>query len=145
MRTALILCHFLATLAAGVAAQEPPRPLGRLFMTPDWRIHLERQRQLNIQETRNLEGSAIRLDGIVTRSSGQSTVWVNGRPQAGNAGDTGVSVRLSRQQPGRATLTAGTEPPADLKVGATINRTTRETAGGLADGEIRVNPPAPRK
>lgn len=149
----MIVAHFaFALITSGLALQamplraaEPPPPLGRLFMTPEWRANLERQRQFNIQETRSLEGGTMRLDGVVVRSSGKSTVWVNNRPQTENANDTGVAVATSRQQPGRATLSTGTESPADLKVGVTLNRATRETAGGLADGEIRVNRTVPRK
>lgn len=128
-----------ALLAACAAAQEAPQPLGRLFMTPEWRSHLDRQRQLNIQEARSLEGGTMRLDGVVVRSSGKSTVWVNSRPQSGDARDTGVVTGVSRRQPGSATLTAGSEPPADMKVGSTLDRATRETSGGLDGGEIRVN------
>lgn len=129
-----------ATLAT---AAEPTAGLGRLFMTPEWRANLERQRQLNIQETRNLEGGSMRLDGVVVSSSGKATVWVNHRPQTESARDTGVVATPARQQPGRATLAPGAEAPADLSVGETINRATRETAGGLAAGEIRVHRPAP--
>jgi hypothetical protein len=131
--------------AMPLRAAEPQPPLGRLFMTPAWRVTLDRQRQFNVQETRSLEGGTIRLDGVVVRSSGKSTVWVNNRPQTENASDTGVTAATSHQQPGRATLSTGTESPADLKVGVTINRATRETADGLGSGEIRVNRPAPRK
>jgi hypothetical protein len=129
----------IALLALGAAAQDAPQAPGRLFMTPEWRSHLDRQRQLNIQETRSLEGGTMRLDGVVVRSTGKSTVWVNNRPQSSDARDTGVFAGVSRQQPGRATLTAGNEPPADMKVGTTLDRATRETSGGLAGGEIRVN------
>lgn len=140
---ALLAGGMLMHGTAGIAAEAPP--LGRLFLTPQWRTALERQRQLNIQETRNLEGGSMRLDGVVVRSSGKSTVWINNHPQTENALGTGVAVSLSRQRPDRATLTTGTEPPADLKVGVTLNRATRETSGGLADGEIRIQRPAPRK
>lgn len=135
----LLIFLSAAILSASAVAQGAPPTPGRLFMTPDWRNHLDRQRQLNIQETRSLEGGSMRLDGVVVRSSGKSTVWVNNRPQSGDARDTGVVANISRQQPGRATLTTGSEPPADLKVGATLDRATRETSGGLAGGEIRVN------
>ena len=141
--------HALPVRAAEPVPPMPPTsptpPLGRLFMSPEWRVNLERQRQLNIRESHSLEGSTVRLDGVVVRSSGKSTTWVNNRPQVENAQDSGVAVVTSRQQPGRATLSAGAEPPTDLKVGVTLNRATRETAGGLADGEIRVNRPALRK
>jgi hypothetical protein len=129
----------LLTLALGTLAADPaPAPLGRLFMTPEWRTTLERQRQLNQQETRSLEGSTMRLDGVVVRSSGKSTVWVNSQPQTENDSQTGVAANLSPNDPGRATLSAGNEHPADLRVGVTLNRATRETAGGLAAGEIQI-------
>jgi hypothetical protein len=137
----LFLLPFL--VAAPVRAIEPAPPLGRLFMTPDARAALERQRQLNLREARSIEGGSIRLDGIVVRSSGKTTVWVNNQPQTENALDTGVAVTTSPRRPDRATLAtgAGAEPPAELRVGASIDRATRETSDGLADGVIHVNPP----
>jgi len=128
-----LVCH--APLAL---ADKPAPALGRLFMTPEWRAALERQRQFNMQETRSFEGASMRLDGVVVRSSGKSTVWINNQPQAENQRDTGITAVASPRHPDRATLAAGAEPPADLKVGATLNRATRETADGLAGGEIRV-------
>lgn len=143
-RFALALCAggMLFSGMPGAAAEpaSPPR-LGRLFMTPESRASLERQRQFILKETRGLAGDSMRLDGVVVRSSGKSTVWINNRPQNENAQGTGVVARPSRQRPGRATLSSGAEPPVDLKVGVTVNPATRETSGGLADGEIRVVPP----
>lgn len=135
----LLALAALVTLAPLAAATEPPAALGRLFMTPAWRATLERQRQLNLQETRTLEGGAMRLDGVVVRSSGKATVWVNQQPHTEGAEDTGVSVAPTPAQPGRATLVTGAEAPANLRVGETLNRATRETSGGLAAGEIRVH------
>jgi hypothetical protein len=132
-------------LPAAVAAADNAPPLGRLFLTPEWRATLERQRKLNLQETRGLEGGSMRLDGVVVRSSGKSTVWVNNQPQTENAGETGVVATVARQRPSRATLTTGTEAPVDLTVGVTVNRSTRETSGGLTEGEIRVRRPAAQK
>lgn len=139
----LVPCVFTVLCLAGATAQaiEPAPPLGRLFMTPQWRATLERQREFNIQETRSLEGDSMRLDGVVVRSSGKNTVWVNSRPQPEGGQENGVFAKTSPQQPGRATLATGAEPPADLKVGTTLDRSTRDTADGLADGIIKVNPP----
>lgn len=121
------------------AVQAGPQ-LGRLFLTPEWRNALERQRQLNIQQTRSLEGDTVRLDGVVARSSGKSTVWINNQPQTESSRDSGVTAATSRRQPGRATVSTGAEPPVDLKVGVTLNQATGEKSGGLASGEIRVRP-----
>lgn len=116
--------------------------LGRLFLTPEFRTALERQRQMNIQQSRTLEGETLRLDGVVVRSSGKSTVWINSQPQTESTRDSGVTAATSRRQPGRAVVSAGAEPPVDLKVGATFNQATGEKSGGLTSGEIRVKRPA---
>jgi hypothetical protein len=123
--------------AAGSAWAEP---LGRLFLTPERRAALERQRQLNIQEVQTIEGSTVTVDGVVTRSSGRSTVWVNQRPQNENTLGTGVTTIVSPRNPGRVTVTPGEESPASLKVGESINRGTREKTDALGDGHITVKP-----
>jgi hypothetical protein len=138
-------CALHALPAAPAYAAEPTPKLGRLFLSPDWRANLERQRQLNIRETRNLEGDSVRLDGVVVRSTGKSTVWVNNLPQTESSQVSGMVAAASRRELGRATLRTDAEPPADLKVGVTLNRATRETTGGLADGEIRIQRHAPQK
>lgn len=128
-------------LAIGLCACLEPaaaEPLGRLFFTPERRAALERQRQLNIQEIRPLEGSTVSLDGIVTRSSGRSTVWINQRPQNENESGTGVTAAVSPYNPGQATVAPGEEPAASLRVGESINRATREKASALGDGRIVV-------
>jgi hypothetical protein len=141
----LVISLAVGSLIQNAVAADNTPALGRLFMTPEWRTALERQRAYNIQESRSLEGGSIRLDGVVARSSGKTTVWVNNRPQDEKSGDTGVAATLSRHQPDRAILSTGNEAPADLRVGASLNRATRETTGGLAEGEIRVHRAKPQK
>ncbi|RLJ63750.1 hypothetical protein [Sulfurisoma sediminicola] len=119
--------------------------LGRLFFTPEKRATLERQRQLNIQETQTLEGATMSLDGVVVRSSGKRTVWINRRAQNDRAAPAGVTAELGSRQPGQAVLQAGEETPARLKVGEAINRATRESSGGLAQGQISVHRAPPAK
>jgi len=131
-RTPLLV---IALLLAGNAAAES---LDRLFFTPERRAALERQRQLNIQEAQTLEGASMSLDGIVSRSSGKNTVWVNGRPQAEQSAATGVTAKVERG--GRAVVTAGEETPAELRVGESINRGTREKNDGLGGGRIVGKP-----
>jgi hypothetical protein len=141
---ALLTVSLLMQSPVGRAENADPAgaPLGRLFLTPEFRTALERQRQLNIQQSRTLEGETLRLDGVVVRSSGKSTVWINSQPQTESTRDSGVAATTSRRQPGRATVSAGAKPPVDLKVGATLNQATGEKSGGLTSGEIRVKRPA---
>jgi hypothetical protein len=137
MRRGALALSVAATVlvTAGHAWAEP---LGKLFFTPERRAALERQRQLNIQETRTLEGSSVSLDGIVTRSSGKTTVWVNQRPQNENSSGTGVTTAVSPTDPTHAVVTPGEEPSASLKVGESINRATREKADALGGGRVTV-------
>lgn len=138
--TGALLLH--SPLGRAENADPAGASLGRLFLTPEWRTALERQRQMNIQQSHTLEGETLRLDGVVVRSSGKSTVWINSQPQTENTRDSGVTAAASRRQPGRAAVSTGAEPPVDLKVGATLNQATGEKSGGLTRGEIRVKRPA---
>lgn len=63
---------------APVAAQS----LGRLFFTPQQREDLDRRRQANIQEAAVVVESLVTVNGQVSRSSGKTTIWLNGVPQA---------------------------------------------------------------
>ncbi len=82
----LILLSFLSTGEALSADS-----LGRLFLTPEQRVQLEVTRA---QRDRRLPGpepegapvakpqtpNIITYDGVVRRSDGKSTVWINGKP-----------------------------------------------------------------
>lgn len=130
----------LLTLAACAAQAAPPQSLGRLFLSPERRDALERQRQLNIEEVKTIEGSTLSLDGVVTRSSGRSTIWINGQAQHENARDTGVSIQPSGKSPGQAVILPADDAPESLRVGETINRGTREVTDPLGGGRITVTP-----
>jgi hypothetical protein len=125
----------LMLIASAPAAGEP---LGRLFLTPERRVALERQRQLNIQAAQTLEGSSVTLDGVVVRSSGRNTVWVNQHPQTEHALGTGVTTSIAPGNPARAIVAPGDETPASLKVGESINRATREKTDNLGGGRVSV-------
>ena len=125
----------LAMLVPAYAANTPE--LGRLFFTPERRATLERQRTLNLQEAQTLQGTTMSLDGVVHRSSGKVTIWINGQAQAENqASRTGVSAVISSKTPGSALLAPGDEAPAQLKVGETMNRATGERNTRLGSGSV---------
>ena len=132
---AALLAALLALPAAPAAAEE----LGRLFFTPERRAALERQRQLNIQETRQvIEGATLSVSGVVRRSGGRTTTWVNGAQQDDQGAASGVRIEVDPANPGKTTVVAGEETPAALKVGEAINRATRETTTGVGEGRISV-------
>lgn len=129
----------LAVLLLLPAAPASAEPLGKLFLTPERRAALERQRQFNIRESQPvIEGATITVSGVVKRSSGKSTTWVNDTPQDDTNAASGVRVEIDRSNPARTTVLADEESPADLKVGESINRATRETTSGVGDGRITV-------
>lgn len=133
-----LLCLLLAGSATWLHAAAAPE-LGRLFFTPEKRALLERQRLTNIREAQSLEGATMSLDGVVQRSGGKSTVWINGHPQhERDAARTGVEVHLSPKDPGRADLTPGEETPTQLKVGEAINRATGERNDRLGGGVVKT-------
>ncbi len=115
--------------------------LGRLFLTPERRAQLERQRQLNIQEKtqETIEVASVHVNGMVRRGGGKTTVWVNGRPQREGANASGVLVRPSPRQIDQVEISVGEESPASLRVGERLNRATQGLSDGLAGGQLQVN------
>lgn len=67
---------------------------GRLFYTPEQRAQLEAARARNVTQVRQtgpaVGRAAVRFDGIVIRSDGTRTRWVNGQPQIGTSGVAGL-------------------------------------------------------
>jgi len=130
------------SMIAPVCAADAPE-LGRLFFTPERRAALERQRASNIQEAQTLQGSSMSLDGVVYRSGGKSTVWINHRAQTENdSSRTGVNAVVSPKTPGSALLAPGEEAPTQLKVGEAVNRATGERNTRLGGGVV-VTPATP--
>lgn len=140
MKSVRFLCGAAGLLClAGAAPSAGAEALGRLFFTPERRAALDRQRQFNIQETQQvIEGATLSVSGVVRRSSGRTTAWINNAPQDEAGAATGVRVEVDRANPSRTTVIAGEESPASLKVGEAINRSTRETTSGIGEGRIVV-------
>jgi len=125
----------MSMLVPGHAADTPE--LGRLFFTPERRATLEHQRAFNVQEAQTLQGTTMSLDGVVYRSSGKATVWINHQAQnEGESARTGVNAVVSPAQPGSALLAPGEEKPAQLKVGEAMNRATGERNTRLGGGIV---------
>ena len=123
--------------ATPISTPSAPAQIQRLFFSAEKRATLDRQRTQNLQQIRSLQGATLNLDGMVQRSSGKSTVWINGQPQNENEGArNGVNVFLSSKTPGRAQIAPGDEAPTPMKVGETINRATGERNNRLGTGVV---------
>jgi hypothetical protein len=134
----------LAALAASVsvAAEGADQRLGRLFFTPQQRATLDAGRSIAPAKPRRAARpsgpSEIRLDGIVTRSDGERTVWVNGRAYH-NAAPSGVSVAPTAD-PARARVQVRTDRrPVEMRVGQQLDR----AAGRVS--EVYVRPRSPER
>ena len=76
--------------------------LGRLFFWPQERLDLDRhgvRRSSPSIATPPSEPGSLRLDGVVRRSDGSATIWINGRPAPPSearrfADNTGAAVKL---------------------------------------------------
>lgn len=94
-RTVTLMLTLMLTLAAGPMgrAQAAAPALGRLFATPDERSQLDALRERGgapLAPPRQADAPPpapppVALDGIVTRSSGKSTVWLNQTAQHDDA------------------------------------------------------------
>ncbi|MCM2564286.1 MULTISPECIES: hypothetical protein [Janthinobacterium] len=117
MRSARILCALLAGAALTAQAQ----PLGRLFLSPQQRAQLDAQRYGPPPPDPALAAPApppppppappVELNGVVQRSSGRSTVWLNQEAQ------NEPHNRLARDKPGTLTLRLSNGQAVLLKPG----------------------------
>jgi hypothetical protein len=121
------------TLGWTGAAWAGTEPLGRLFFMPEQRIALERQRHASPEKIAPPEQTTLTLDGVVRRSSGKNTVWVNGVPYADRQTQSGVRVDIVGSDPGRGLVAAGKRPLRSLGVGESIE---------LRSADARVAPQA---
>ena len=113
--------------------------LGRLFFTPEQRAALDARRKARIPDKPAavvVESPVTRLNGLVSRSGGKSTVWVNGEPVPEGTNPEGLRVRPRRSESGRVTVDIGeTDNQVDLKIGQSFDRATGEVRDALDGGE----------
>lgn len=89
MKLGTWICGVALYSAAQVwATPQPGNPLpGRLFYTPAQRAMLNDARTHKVTESQKAyippESATVSFDGILTRSDGVATRWINGRPHVG--------------------------------------------------------------
>ncbi|MBK8115984.1 MAG: hypothetical protein IPK44_16545 [Candidatus Accumulibacter sp.] len=133
-------CVLLSTCPAVRAGDD----LGRLFFTPERRQQLDRQREMNLLDKQQAPADpTLTVDGVVTRSSGKRTAWVNGNPQHENDAWSGLTVSTRAGNPAQVLIESGDAPAARARVGETVNRNTGESHDLLNGGRIRLRPASP--
>src|SRR6266850_816225 len=102
-------------------------PLGRLFFTPAQRNALDAGKQVNKPRAATAAPRAqraLKLNGVVTRSDNETTVWVNGRT-VGNNGTSAADVAASDSDPATARVKLrGMGTQVKLRVGQSLDRST---------------------
>jgi len=128
---ALLLIVALVAPSASVAQE-----LGRLFFTPEQRKALDARRKARVPDkpvaAAVVASPTTRVDGLVKRSGGPSTVWVNGEALTEGSGDApriAPSLSVTLRDGGRRTA---------LKPGEILDRGTGEVRDVIGGGEIRV-------
>ena len=105
------------------AASEEEQALGRLFFTPQQRAALDANvRQApDTPEKPIVVPPAVTLGGIVTRSDGERTVWVDGRAYHHGNPDN-IRVITDPQDPGRAEIgVKGIRARRSVRVGQSLD------------------------
>ena len=131
------LALLLALLPAGPAAAQA---LGRLFFTPEQRAALDARRAARLPDkpAAAAESPTTRVDGYVKRSSGKSTVWVDGEAMPDGLQIEGLRVQRGKD-PTRVTVTIGEDGRrVEMRVGETLDRATGEVKDVVGDGEVRI-------
>ena len=135
---------FLVTVSAlpwALALADSPA-LGRLFLTPERRAALDRQRTLNIQEVQQAGDPAISLNGVVKRSSGNDTVWINGSPQWSKNRNIEWA-GMSAARPEQIRISPPGDLPRQISVGDTLYPGSGEILSPLNGGRITVEKTRP--
>lgn len=130
-----LLGAMLVVAFAALPALAQGESLGRLFFTPDERSNFDRARLTGGGAEQ--EGApaqqmdSITLNGIVKRSGGKTTVWVNNSAQHESDWPPGTKRQASKTRlPDFPVLVQKTGKTVTLKVGQTLN---------VDSGEIREN------
>lgn len=137
MRRAALLVA-CALLVAGAARAQQPQ-LGRLFLTPEQREALDARRRARLPDKPAAVAASptTRVDGYVKRSSGKSTLWLDGYAVRDGTQPEGLRVQRGRD-PSRVTVIVGEERRVEVRVGQTLERDTGEVMDPLGGGRIRI-------
>jgi len=115
--------------------------LGRLFFTPDQRSALDARRKARVPDKPAavvVASPTTRLDGYVKRSSGPSTVWVNGESLPEGSPEA-PRIDAGRSEEHRVSVPVGEGGQrAALRPGEILDRGSGEVRDIIGDGEIRI-------
>ncbi len=131
---------FLASVFLAVMQPCEAQEVGRLFFTPEQRDALDARRKARVPDkpaAAVVASPTTRLDGYVKRSSGRSTVFINGEPVL--EGTTDAPVVDPDRRGGRVPVPVGEGGArSPLKPGETLEIGTGQVRDLIGDGRIEV-------
>jgi hypothetical protein len=144
----LIMATLLTLLTSAGFTQEPA--LGRLFLTPEQRAALDNARRNKIRAEAMVAAAdkkpkippakSVTINGVVNRSDGESTIWVNGQPTEGETED-GMRVIIS---PGSQSSVVLREPARGKRVRLKVGQRADLISGKIEEPyEQRRSVPPP--
>jgi hypothetical protein len=139
VKIAFPMSMLAATLALFPGSAGSAEAMGRLFFTPAQRNRLDVEKRVVTPKApvKPLPRS-MHLDGIVTRSDADRTVWINGKAYHDNSPD-GIQVGTNPATPGSTSIRVRGESAATrVKVGQHIDL----KSGKVVDGAARKVPEA---
>lgn len=140
---ALLLTLLIATLPAAHAAELA----GRLFYTPEQRAQLDQlrtQKAVASQVRDEPVPETVTYNGIIRRSDGKTTIWMNNQPMSAAELRSGQAVTGTVNRDGRIVLQnpqAGLGGRVELKVGQSATL----LSGKVDESFSQQRPPAPQK
>ncbi|MEX0959678.1 MAG: hypothetical protein WDZ63_10370 [Burkholderiales bacterium] len=131
---AVSLVLVLGVTGQAIAAEEG---LGRLFFTPKQRAALDAGAPISRPAPKPAAAATaprrpapppapreLRLGGVVTRSDGERTVWIDGKPYHRDQPDD-VRIIIDMADPATVRVQPrGTQSPIEVRVGQTLDRRT---------------------
>jgi hypothetical protein len=126
-------------------------PLGRLFFTPSQRAALDAGKQISkprtVRAVAPRRPRAVTLNGVVTRSDGESAVWINGH-EAGGKTVSGVRASTSATDPTSVQLrVGGARKSVRLRVGQQLDPASGKVLERYEAADTRASAvvPPPKK
>jgi hypothetical protein len=129
-------------LAIAAAAASAAEPLGRLFYAPAQRMQLDAARSQKSRPSIAAEPEAptlpevVTYDGVVRRSDGRNTVWLNNR--AVHDGRTPADVPVSGKVRADGSVTLGL-PQSDRSVKLKVGQSVEIMSGSIAEPYSRAH------
>ncbi|MEW5942833.1 MAG: hypothetical protein AB1710_03145 [Pseudomonadota bacterium] len=123
-------------------------PLGRLFFTPAQRatLDLARQQARSVrvvdEDDASPPAAGLTLNGVIVRSDGQATVWVNNRALDGKRLPQGAALDGVRAAEGGIGVKLPGGRPVPLKVGQSLDLGSGRIEEGYRRPQARLKEPA---